>query len=247
MRAKRSEAGMTLIEVLIAVVLFSMLSVGILEALRVGLNAMERADDRLMQNRRAAYAERILRAELNGFMPEIAVFRPAPQSQVQSMRFFQGEPDTVRLVSTYSLQDASRGMPKILEFHVVPGEANRGVRLIVNEHPYTGPMSAGAFCLGYSMPDPTSPIRVPLFRPVETGPQSFVLADKLAYCRFAFLWPRVPPAAPVWVDHWVQYQWPMAVRFEMAPLDPDPSKLQPTTVTTTFHVNKDTGFEYLDN
>src|SRR6516164_2777498 len=69
MRAKRSEAGMTLIEVLIAVVLFSMLSVGILEALRVGINAMERADDRLMQNRRAAYAERILRAELNGFMP----------------------------------------------------------------------------------------------------------------------------------------------------------------------------------
>ena len=247
MRAKRSEAGMTLIEVLIAVVLFSMLSVGILEALRVGINAMERADDRLMQNRRAAYAERILRAELNGFMPEIAVFRPTPQSQVQSMHFFQGEPDTVRLVSTYSLQDASRGMPKILEFHVVPGEANRGVRLMVNEHPYTGPLSAGAFCLGYSMPDPASPIRVPLFRPVETGPQSFVLADKLAYCRFAFLWPRVPPAAPVWVDHWVQYQWPMAVRFEMAPLDPDPSKLQPTTVTTTFHVTKDTGFEYLDN
>jgi len=39
---KRSRAGVTLIEVLIAVSLVSLLSVGILMALRVGMSAMER-------------------------------------------------------------------------------------------------------------------------------------------------------------------------------------------------------------
>src|SRR5437764_6724505 len=67
------EAGMTLLEVLIAVTLFGILSVGILMALRVGLNAMERSDDRLMHNRREAYASRILQAQLTGFIPQIAL------------------------------------------------------------------------------------------------------------------------------------------------------------------------------
>ena len=42
---------------------------------------------------------------------------------------------------------------------------------------------------------------MPQFLPVNAGPQSFVLADKLAYCRFNYLWqpPKVDPANPaVW-------------------------------------------------
>ena len=33
----------------------------------------------------------------------------------------------------------------------------------------------------------------------------------------------------------------------MAPLDPDPSRLQPMTVTTAVHVNKVLGMDYADN
>jgi hypothetical protein len=236
---------MTLIEVLVAVSLFGLLSVGILESLRVGINAMERGNDRMMENRRAAYAARILQAELAGFMPELAVFRVSPQSALQSMPFFQGEPDTSRFISTYSLQAASRGAPQILEFHVIPRDDNHGVRLIVNELPYTGPASTGALCLGYAMSEPGSTVRIPLFRPVEAGPNSFVLADKLAYCHFAFLSARYLQP-PVWVDHWTQFSWPIAIRFEMQPLDPDPSRLQPMTVTAAIHVTKDTTLNYAD-
>jgi prepilin-type N-terminal cleavage/methylation domain-containing protein len=237
--------GMTLIEVMIAVLLFAFLSLGILTALRVGMNAMDHANERLMSNRRAAYAVRILESQLTGFMPEAAVFRPTPQSPIQMMPFFQGEPASMRFVSTYSLQDASRGMPQILEYQVVPG-AERGVRLVVNERPYTGPASAGAFCLGYSF-DPATGTRTPLFRPIQTSPESFVLADKLAYCRFLFETPPVNPMPAGWLNHWVRSEWPLAIRIEMAPLDPDPSRLQPMTVTTAVHVTRHMEITYADN
>jgi hypothetical protein len=237
---------MTLIEVMIAVTLFAILSVGILTTLRVGINAMDHANERLMSNRRAAYAVRIVESQLTGFMPEPAVFQVTPQSPVQSMPFFQGEPASMRLVSTYSLQDASRGLPQILEFQVIPGAEGRGVRLVVNERPYTGPVSTGAFCLGY-MQDPATGVRIPLFRPIQTGPGSFVLADKLAYARMLFEAPPVGQQPATWVNHWILPGWPLAIRIEMAPLDPDPSRLQPMTVTTAVHINKVLGMEYADN
>lgn len=246
MNRSRSQAGMTLIEVMIAVALFALLSVGILMALRVGMNALERSNDRLMTNRRAAYSSRILQSELNGFMPEWAVYQSPPIVNA-SMPFFQGESAAMRFVSTYSLQNASRGKPQILEFHVIPGEdSSGGVRLVVNEVPYTGPASAGVFCLGY-ISEPTTNRRIPIFRPIQTGPNSFVIADKLAYCRFSYQAPGIGNLPPTWTGHWITSAWPLAIRLDMAPLNPDPSRLQPMTVTSAVHVNKNLEIQYADN
>ena len=242
---KAPQSGMTLIEVTIAVTLFAILSLGIFTALRVGLNAMDRSNDRLMSNRRAAYAARILESQINGFMPELGIVQPTPQSPQLSMPFFQGESASMRFVSAYSLQDASRGLPQILEFTVIPG-VDRGVRLVVNETRYTGPLSTGALCLGFAV-DPISNLRIPLFRPIQTGPGSFVLSDNLAFCRFVFERPQMGNIPAAWVDHWVLQQWPVAVRIEMAPLLPDPARLQPMTVTSVFHVNKNLVIDYEDN
>jgi type II secretory pathway pseudopilin PulG len=238
---------MTLIEVMIAVVLFGMLSAGILTALRVSVNAMDRTNARMLSNRRAAYAVRILESQLQGFMPETAVYQANPQSPAFFIPFFQGEPASMRFVSSYSLQDAHRGYPEILEFQVIPGADNRGVRLIVNERPYTGPLSIGALSLGY-VPGPITAPRIPIFRPIETGTGSFVLADQLASCRFLFEYPRLSPEIPSgWTDHWTREEWPLAIRVEMAPLDPNPTRLQPMSVTAAVHVNKAQGETYADN
>ncbi len=244
-RTLARQAGMTLLEVMIAVTLFAILSVGIFMALRVGLNAMQHADDRLMSNRRAAYAVRILESEINGFMPELAAFQIAAQGPLRSVQFFQGETASMRFISSYSIQDASRGTPQILEFQVIPG-ADRGVRLVVNELPYTGPVSAGQVIAGLTMEPPMN-IPVPLFRPIQIGPASFVLADKLAYCHFFFSRPQIGNLPAGWVDHWSGMGWPLAIRIEMGPLDPDPSRLQPMTVTSEIHVNKMLGIDYEDN
>ena len=49
----------------------------------------------------------------------------------------------MRFVTSYSLQDAWRGRPQIAALQVIPGADGAGVRLIVNETPYTGPAQAG--------------------------------------------------------------------------------------------------------
>lgn len=240
-----SRAGLTLIEVLIAVSLLSLLSVGMMFALRVGLSALHKANTKLMDNRKVANTQQILERQLAGFIPVMAICEVVPGEPGPRMPFLQGEPQSMRLVSSYSLQFAARGLPQILEFRVIPGEEGKGVRLVVNELLYTGPRGAGMLCIG-PKPDPELGVDVPRFRPIEIGPGSFVLADRLAYCRFSYLGPAPPPALDMWRATWVLPSWPFALRIEMAPLEADPSRLNPVTITVPLHVDRDPLKEYGD-
>src|SRR5262245_59487174 len=58
--AMRRDAGVTLIEVLVAVTLLSLLTVGMMYAMSVGFQAFQKTDRTLMENRRVAGAQRIL-------------------------------------------------------------------------------------------------------------------------------------------------------------------------------------------
>ncbi len=241
--------GVTLMEVLIAVSLLSLLSVGMLMAMRVGLNALGRANDRLMQNRRVVSVERILESQIAGLMPVMAQCMVNEQGGRLRMPFFQGEPQAMRFVSSYSLQEAWRGQAQVLEFQVIPGENGRGVRLVVNEIPYANPFLAGLLCMGRT-PDPATGTTVPRFRPIETGPRSFVIADRLAECRFMYQGPpppNAPPQAPdLWRPVWILDQWPTAVRVEMAPLEEDTAHLRPVTVTAPLRIRRSPEIAYGD-
>jgi hypothetical protein len=202
-----------------------------LVALRIGLNSFSKVDTKLMDNRRVAGAQRIVEQELEGMIPVVSGCAKEPVR----MAFFQGQPQIMRLVSTFSLQQAWRGRPQLLEMFVIPGES-RGVRLVVNEVPYTGPEPLAALCLAL-VPDPVTGLPVPRFAPVVAGPRSFVLADQLAYCRFRYLMqPQDPKLLPVWKESWNRQGWPLAVGIDMAPLEPDPSRLQPISVVAPVHV-----------
>jgi len=234
----RSTAGITLLEVVIAVSLLSLLTVGVTTALRLGLSAMSKTNTRLMANRRVTGAQQVLQQQLEGFMPVLGLCGATPDAPSGAkMPFFQGEPESMRLVSTYSLQEGARGFPRILEFQVIPGQGGKGVRLVVNENLYTGPVSAGFFCL-------TRGREAFLFRPIEVGPRSFVLADRLAFCRFSYQEP--PPSPALWKLVWTAPKWPAAIRIEMAPLDEEISRLRPVSVTAQIHVNRYPIFEYGD-
>jgi general secretion pathway protein J len=245
-RHARPEAGTTLIEVLIAVTLLSLLSVGMLTAMRVGLMAYSKTNSKLMENRRVAGAQRVLQEQLEGMMPVVFPCGEAPGTAAARIAFFQGQPQTMRLVSTFSLQQGWRGQPQILELFVIPGEDGRGVRLVVNEIPYTGPAGASRLCVGRAQ-DPLTGASMPQFTPVQAGPHSFVLADKLAYCRFSyFTIPLDHNVPPHWTPNWNVSGWPFGVRIEMAPLDPDPSRLQPITVTAPIHLHRAPEIQYVD-
>jgi prepilin-type N-terminal cleavage/methylation domain-containing protein len=233
---RSAQAGVTLMELLIAVTLMSLLSVGIVISLRVALSAMNKTDDKLMANRRVSSVERILQQQIAGIMPVTAECQAAGEAPSARVTFFQGESATMRMASSFSLQEGSRGMSVMLEYQVIPGEQDQGVRLVVNEHLYTGPRAAGLFCVG-AAPDPATNTLATRFVPVQIGPGSFVLADKLAYCRFSYR-EYIPPAGPKWLLRWTRPVLPTAIRVEMAPLVPDVSRLQPVTLTLPVRVTR---------
>ena len=237
LRPRSTRAGFTLIEVLIAVTLVGLLSVGMIVAMHVGLNAMSRANAKLMLNRRVAGAQRILEQQVAGLMPVTADCATSPDAPRTKIPFFQGEAQSMRFASTYSLQEAARGTARMLEYQVILGESGRGVRLIVNEGLYTGPRAAGDLCVGLA-PDPVAGGIVPRFLPIEAGPASFVVADKLAVCRFSFRDPLPPERPPRWVLRWTKPYLPDAIRIEMAPLEPDSASLQPLPLTIPLRVTR---------
>lgn len=243
---RKNSAGVTLIELLIAVLLLSLLSVGIILTLRVALAGMNKSNSKLMANRRVSSVERILDQEIEGIIPVTAQCQPQPGVDGPTLMFFQGETQSMRLVSTYSLQQGQRGLPMILEFQVIPGANDQGVRLVVNEHWYTGPRGAGVYCIGTGAGADDGPPG-PRFAPINVGSESFVLIDKLAYCRFSFRDLRTPPEPPVWVARWVKPILPNAIRIEMAPLAPDLGRLQPVTLTLPVHVTRLPMEPYVNN
>lgn len=219
--------GVTLIELMIAISLVALLSVGMLFAMRVGLVAMDRSNATLMANRKVASVQRILEGQVANLIPVPATCGAgeAPQSKIG---FLEGEPAALRFVSSYSLHQGDRGLPQLLEFQVIPGENGAGVRLVVNERAYTGPISLSGLCTG-----PRT------FRPIETGPESFVLADKIAYCRFSYKEHLPPYGEGQWLAIWNKPFFPVAIRVEMAPLQPNPARLQLLTLTMPVNINRD--------
>ena len=240
---RTSRAGVTLIELLVAIGLLSMLAVGVLFGMRIGLSAMERTNDRLQTNRRVLGVERVLTQQIAGMIAAKAECMPNPEAPPGIGPFFQGESQTMRFVSSYSLNEASRGYPRILELQVIPGENGEGVRLIVNELLYTGPKSAGPLCTG-SVPTPEGLVLT--FRPVQIGTHSFVLADRLARCRFFYKEFREPPAQDIWRPQWSSARTPAAIRVDLAPLSTDPSLLEVPSIVAPVRVNRNPLFDYKD-
>ncbi len=231
--SRTSQRGVTLIELVIAVSLVALLSLGMLFAMRVGLSAMERSNATLMANRRVVSVQRILESQAANLIPVPALCSGGAQGPSSKIAFFQGEVQTMRFVSSYSLHEGDRGLPHILEFQVIPGENGAGVRLVVNERIYSGPLSAGAFCLAVQ---PGAP---PTFSPIEVGPLSFVLADKIAFCRFSFKEHQPPYGQGQWIARWTKPYFPVGIRVEMSPLDPNVGHLQLLTLTMPVRINRD--------
>jgi hypothetical protein len=213
---------------MISVTLVAAITTGMLFAMRSALVAYERVDARLMSNRRVVSVQRILTSELSGIFPVMGTCADNSQALV-----FNGNDQTLHLVTNYSIADGARGRPQILELQVIEGD--HGLRLIANEFPYTGPAAVGALCSGG------------VFRPGVATAQSFILADRLAYCRFSYQ--DVDPSTRMgtgWLTAWSKRNLPAAVHVDMAPAAGDAASLPLASVTAQVHVNRDIGVVYYD-
>ncbi len=245
---RRRQRGLTLIEVLIAVTLVGLLMVGITTALSIGLRAMERSNNRLEMNRRVVRTQQVLEQQILHITPSVASCVMDDPNLPQQMPFFQGEALAMRFVSSYSMREGDRGFPRIIELTVIPGDARKqppGVRLIVNELPYLGPLSTGLLCGGLQ-PDPSTGLAAPRFAPVQPRPTSFVLADRLLRVSFRYLALRPAPQPPEWVERWLFPELPEAIGIELLPLPGENAGVQPLSLVLPLRVDRLPGKKYAD-
>lgn len=227
----KREEGFTLIELMISITLVAALATGMLMAMRTSLLSLEKIDGRLQFNRRVMGMNRILTHQLGGVMPVTSDCGGA------RVPIFRGTSDSLRLVSSYSMTEGARGYPQFDEFQVVKGE--EGLRLVVTEHPYTGPSSTAPYCGSDQsfLSDAT--------------PASLIVADRLASCSFSYreAISDAPPSAK-WLSAWNQASdqpdLPAAVKIVMTPLDSSPALLPVMNVTVPIHVTRQVRPWYAD-
>jgi prepilin-type N-terminal cleavage/methylation domain-containing protein len=225
MRRIHSQRGVTLIELMVVITLVAAISTGLLMAMRIALNTLEKTQGRLEENRRAMGIQQLIARQIGGVMPVMA--------QCDGLRAaFNGTPDMLHLVTTYSLEEGARGSPRVVEFRALRNSGG-GVRLVMNERIYFGPASATPACPGNVFPQ---------------GPEGgVVLAENLAYCRFVYH-EAIPEAVDAgnWVPGWNRPMLPSAVRIEMAPQEFNPSRLPMATLHIPIHVNREIPASYVD-
>jgi general secretion pathway protein J len=225
---RRSRAGLTLLEIVVAITLLSLLSVGMLTALRVGVNGWQRSNQSLMLDRRIASSNQLLQAALENILAARGAYRQPQIEGSQTFIFFEGQPGTMRFVTSYSLERGPRGGLRLLELLVADGP--RGKRLLLNDFPYDGPEMTIPLVLGVTSDGPTGQRRM-LFAPVMAQPSSFIVADELQTCSFSYYQQDRPALPGQWVPEWARdTQLPLAVRVEMAGRG-DSARLRPVSVT----------------
>ncbi len=232
--ARRRDRGVTLIELMVAVSITAVITVGMLFALRTSVTVYEKTSDRLRANREQLSRNQILSRELGGTMP-ITNMCGGYQTP-----FLVGTSESLRIVSSYSIAEGARGYPQILDFHLGRSPSG-GLQLVVVETPYTGPGSMAAFCgSGGEAGRPSPP---------------FVLADDLVECRFSYKPPRNPLSDKPgeWLPEWTVENTrnngntlPAAIQVEMKPRLAAGGGIPTVSVIAPLHVDRDIFRGYLD-
>jgi len=226
---KRSQRGVTLLELMIAITLVAGLSTGMLMAMRTSLMTYEKTAKKLESNRRFVKTQEILSNQIAAVVPVQGACGGSEGQTIQGVSFLSGLPDALRLVTSYSIAEGARGYPQIVEYRVLPEERG-GVRLVATEHPYTGPQSIDGFCQG------------------APGGIAYVLAENLAYCHFFYHEPYKATTfiETPWLPLWDKPLLPAGVRIEMRPVVPENGGLSVMNVTVPIMVDRDPRLMYDD-
>lgn len=245
----RTECGVTLIELMIAITLVAGLSTGMLMAMRTSLLTYEKTAKRLESNRRFVKTQQMLSDQISAVMP-VQGACPGDAGQIVGIpSFLSGSENSLRLVSSYSIAEGSRGYPQIVEYRVI-AEQRGSVRLVVTERPYTGPQSTTLYC-GNAPPTSASAYEFGAQSATQdrtSSGGSYVLAEHLAYCRFSYHEPydRNRFIETPWLPLWDKPLLPAGVRIEMRPVVPNPGGLAVLGVTVPIQVNRDPRLVYGD-
>jgi prepilin-type N-terminal cleavage/methylation domain-containing protein len=246
MGARNSNRGVTLLELMIAITLVAGLSTGMLMAMRTSLLTYDKTAKRLESNRRFVKTQQMLSDQISAVMPVQGVCLGDAGQTVGIPSFLSGSEGMLRLVSSYSIAEGSRGYPQIVEYRVIPEQPGT-VRLVATERPYTGPQSTMPYCGNEPAQSAVELSGAPSAAVVQSG-GSYVLAEHLAYCRFSYHEPYNQNRfiETPWLPLWDKPLLPAGVRIEMRAATPNTGGLSVLGVTVPIQVNRDPRMVYVD-
>ncbi|HEY6345353.1 MAG TPA: prepilin-type N-terminal cleavage/methylation domain-containing protein [Bryobacteraceae bacterium] len=224
-----SERGVTFLELIIAITLVAAIVAGLLFAMRGSLLTYEKVNGRLEEDTRLMRMTQALERQIGGTIPSMGACGAG------RVPVFNGDAQSLRFVSSYSLEEGARGYARLVEYQVEP-DPQSGVRLMMNERVYAGPASTGPLCAGN------------VFLPVQIDAQSIEAVGRLAYCRISYReFVADNPPAGHWVTMWNRPALPGAVRIEMAPLPGSERSLPVMSLNVPIHIFRELGVQYEDN
>lgn len=208
--------GVTLLELLAAITLLGLISLGLLTSLRIGSSAWRRGNQRMAADRRVLAAADLLSAQLAN--AQARVIRWGPAERGVRFAYFDGASDRLRFLTTYSLEARSRGGLWLAEYFFARRE-DGACDLLYNEWPLRQEGDAGStvraagydITLGRQRVDFAPAVRTESTREIYRG---------LRQCRFEYL---IQPlqAEAYWGTRWETDQKliprAVAARFEGVP------------------------------
>ena len=216
------EGGFTLMELLVSMTVVSLLAVTILFGWRIAAGAWGRANELVEEQRRVAAIHQVLAMQMAGMTAVSPGLR-----QGNATVFFQGERQTARFLSRYSLGSRSRSGLSLIEYQIA--DATNGTQqLLLNEIQVSNTNDLGMLLADAGQsPDPT----LPRFVPFERAPRTRVLLDDVTEAYFEYYRPTGSWGPGGWVSEWRvqgnELPRAMAIRFSARPV---PNRLQPATI-----------------
>jgi len=206
----RKQAGFTLLELLVAITIVSLLSTTILFGWRIAANAWGRASELVEEQRRVAATHQVLQEQMAAMVP----YSPWTRQGMQDV-FFQGEPQTARFLSRYSLENRAGSGLYLIEYEIAE-QMDGTCQLLMNEAPLRNPDEAGGV---FASVEQSAAGPILRFVPVERTAKTRVLLEGLEECRLEYYRPAGPQEPGAWVEQWTSrgVELPRCMAIRIAP------------------------------
>ena len=235
-KSRRGQRGLTLIELMIAVVLVAALMTGLLMVMRTALITYDKLNHRLQENRKTMALQQALQRQIGGMIP-LTAGCDGPAGVLM------GDTGSMRFVSSASLSEGTRGYPRMIEYHAT-ADPDGGMRLMMTESFYDGVFSKAPCGAGVPAAAPVNFGGAPGSAPNEP----VQMAGKLAFCRFSYQdVVQETMLCGAWLTGWSKPILPAAVRIEMAPLNPSSNELPSLTLSVPLRLTRQIGVDYVDD
>jgi len=197
----RSAAGLTLLEVVVAITISGLVALAALASMRIGMRAWEKEQSAVFDMRRVASVQDILHLQLSNLLLRNIVVEVFERRQ--QMPFFLAEGNRLVFLTSYSALARGRGGIVVADY-LAEQQPDQTWKLWLDERLALDDQHLAGWVAGIrSTPDGFWPV----LRPFDKA-RPLLLWEGLRECRFQYRWETPPPGG------WFSFM-PSLGRFEM--------------------------------